>query len=186
MDTKGPKLKITPFDIHGSRLDIGKRLKKWLTRFERELRYSGVDISSKSEIAQMALLIYVGTEAEDIHDSLPDTVKPENVAADNWNVYTKSISKLSTYFLPQQSNDFAVFELMNTRPLAGETTKSYATRLRDAAEKCDFTEWSADKMIKCVLILNIVDEDLRLTCLQKAYTLNQIIEKHLEKNMPEK
>ena len=114
---KGPKLKIVPFEVHGSRLDIGKRWQKWLTRFERELKYSGIDPSEKSEMAQMALLIHVGTEAEDIHDSLPDPVKPEETEQAQWTAYRKSVSKLSSYFMPQQSNDFAVFELMNTKPL---------------------------------------------------------------------
>ena len=77
MATKGPKLKISPFDVHGSRLDLGKRWQKWLTRFERELKYSGIKLNTDSELAQMALLKYVGTEAEDIHDSLPNPVKPD-------------------------------------------------------------------------------------------------------------
>ena len=177
MATKGPKLKISPFDVHGSRLDLGKRWQKWLTRFERELKYSGIKLNTDSELAQMALLIYVGTEAEDIHDSLPNPVKPEGVEETEWTDYRKTVSKLSSYFLPQQSNDFAIFELMTTKPLAGETTKCYTTRLREAADKCDFNQWSAEKMIKCMLIFNMTDEDLRLSCLQKAYTLQEIINK---------
>lgn len=178
---KGPKLKTGPFEVHGSRLDLGKRWQKWLTRFERELKYSGVKLTTDSEIAQMALLIYVGTEAEEIHDSLPEPVKPETVADAQWTEYSKSVSKLSSYFLPQQSNDFAVFEMMNTKPLSGETTKCYATRLREAADKCDFTQWSAEKMIKCILILNLQDEELRMSCLQKVYTLQHIIDKATRK-----
>ena len=79
MATRGPKLKTTPFEVHGSRLDIGKRWSKWLQRFERELIYSGVSPTEKPDMAQMALLIYCGTETEDIHDSLPENPKAEGL-----------------------------------------------------------------------------------------------------------
>ncbi|CAB3977109.1 Hypothetical predicted protein [Paramuricea clavata] len=36
--TKGPKLKVLPFDPHGDRLDLGKRWEKWFERFERDLK----------------------------------------------------------------------------------------------------------------------------------------------------
>ena len=181
MATKGPKLKTTPFEVHGSRLDVGKRWKKWLQRFERELLYQGIDSAEKPKMAQMTLLIHIGNDAEDIHDSLPTPVKPEGLTDAQWTDYQKSVSKFNNYFLPQQSNDFAIFELMNVKPLTAETTKSYAARLREAADKCVFTDWSAEKMIKCILIFNLADEDLRLSCLQKAYTLQQIIDKSSRK-----
>ncbi len=88
--SKGPKLKTLPFEPHGDRLDLGKRWEKWLDRFERELRYNGVDEKVNAEVAQMALLIYVGHEVEDIHDSLPEPVKPEGTADADWNAYYKS------------------------------------------------------------------------------------------------
>ena len=62
MATKGPKLKVLPFDPHGDRLDLGKRWEKWVERFERDLRYNGCDPSEQPEVARMALLIYAGTE----------------------------------------------------------------------------------------------------------------------------
>lgn len=65
--TKGPKLKVLPFDPHGDRLDLGKRWEKWFERFERDLKYNGCDPSKTPEIAKMALLIYAGTEVEDLH-----------------------------------------------------------------------------------------------------------------------
>lgn len=81
MATKGPKLKITPFDPHGDRLNLGKRWERWLERFERDLKYNGCDPSDKeySESAEMALLIYAGPQVEDIHDSLPWPTKPASV-----------------------------------------------------------------------------------------------------------
>ena len=78
---KGPKLKINAFDIEGDRINIGMRWEKWVSRFERELLYNGCCKKTKGPIAQMALLIYAGHEVEDIHDSLPQQVKPEGTPA---------------------------------------------------------------------------------------------------------
>ena len=77
--SRGPKLKIGLFDPYSDWLDLGKRWEKWIERFERDLTYNIVnpDLSTSSDTAQMALLIYAGPEVEDIHDSLPDPVKPE-------------------------------------------------------------------------------------------------------------
>ena len=179
MATKGPKLKITPFDPHGDRLNLGKRWERWLERFERDLKYNGCDPSDNdnNETAQMALLIYAGPQVEDIHDSLPSPTKPASVSTADWTDYRQSKTKLNQYFLPQKSNDFALFELMRVKPEVGERTGNYAARLRKVAEKCDFTDWSADKMIKCLIISNLQDDQLRLICLQKELTLDQLLEK---------
>ena len=59
---KGPKLKISPFDVFGERLDLGKRWEKWVERFTRELKYNGTDPLEKPDMAQMALLTYAGTD----------------------------------------------------------------------------------------------------------------------------
>ena len=177
--SRGPKLKIGLFDPYGDRLDLGKRWEKWIERFERDLKYNRVnpDLPTSSDTAQMALLIYAGPEVEDIHDSLPDPVKPETVSADNWTEYRKTKEKLNIHFLPQRSNDFALFELMRLKPEKEERTRNYAARLRKAAEKCNFQHWSADKMIKCLIISNMHDEQLRLSCLQKEMTLDALLEK---------
>ena len=57
MAEKGPKLKIERFDVHGDRLDLGRQFEKWIDRFEREIKYNGVDLAEKADMAQMALLI---------------------------------------------------------------------------------------------------------------------------------
>ena len=57
-----------------------------------------------------------------------------------------------------------------------ENITNYGTRLRRAADKCAFADWSAEKMIKSLIISNIQDEDLRLKFLQKERTLDQILD----------
>jgi hypothetical protein len=124
MATKGPKLKILPFDPHGDRLNLGKRWERWLERFERDLKYNGCDPNEaeNSETEQMALLIYAGIQVEDIHDSLPSPTRPSSVSNEQWTEYRQSKEKSNQYFLPQKSNDFALFELMRVKPEEGERT----------------------------------------------------------------
>ena len=118
MATRGPRLKILTFDPHGDRFDLGKRWERWLERFERDLKYNGIEpsLSENSEKAQMALLIYAGAEVENIHDSLPILIKPEGISEENWTEYRKSKEKLHKYFSSRQSNDFALFKLMRSNP----------------------------------------------------------------------
>ena len=148
MASKGPKLRVGPFDVTEDRLDCGRLWARLLERFERDLVYSGLVVAEKPDMARAALLIYAGMAVEDIHDSLPDVVKPENTTDENWHVYAKSRAKLSAYFSPQVYNDFAMFELITTGMISGESIAAYTVRLRDAAKKCSFENWNADKMIK--------------------------------------
>ena len=102
-------------------------------------------------------------------------MKPEGIAEANWNDYAKSKAKLSAYFTPESCNDFAVFELINTKMRGDENVANYTLRLREAAQKCDFTGWNANKMIKALLISNMRDEQLRLKLLQKDRTLEEVL-----------
>lgn len=63
---------------------------------------------------------------------------------------------------------------MKTEP--SENITNYATRLRKAANKCDFRNWSAESMIKSLIISNMHDGTLRLKFLQKDRTLDQILD----------
>ena len=60
---------------------MGRKWEKWVERFERELKYKGIYLSSNdnSAMSQMALLIYAGTEVEGLHDTLPAPITPENM-----------------------------------------------------------------------------------------------------------
>ena len=62
------------------------------------------------------------------------------------------------------------------KPELSENITNYAMWLRKVAGKCDFTNWSAEKMNKSLGISNMYDEDLRLKFLQKEKTLDQILE----------
>ena len=157
MENKEPKLKIEPFDVTGDRLDMGRSWSRWLERFQRELAYQGVVIGEKPDLAQAALLIHSGVAVEDIHDSLPDPPKPEGMDEASWTSYEKSKTKLTQYFTPKICNDFAIFELINMHMRSDENIAGYTLRLREAAKKCDFTGGNSEKMIKALVISNMLD-----------------------------
>ena len=58
MASKGPKLRVGPFDVTEDRLNCGRLWARWLERFERDLVYSGVVVAEKLDMARAALLIY--------------------------------------------------------------------------------------------------------------------------------
>ena len=181
MTTRGPKLKIAPFDTTASRLDCGRLWNRWVERFERDLIYQGVDIGGKPDLARAALLIHAGIDVEDIHDTLPDVPKPEALTDIQYTTYQKSKLKLTQYFTPQICNDFAVFELISTKMRGDETVAAYTLRLRELAKKCDFTNWCADTMIKALVISNMSDHELRQKLLQKDRTLSEVLIKAQKK-----
>ena len=66
--------------------------------------------------------------------------------------------------------------MMQLKPETGEGASQYATKLRKAGDKCDFSNWTVEKMIKSLMIANMSDEELRLKFLQKEHTLDEIID----------
>ena len=133
--TKGSKLKVLPFDPHGDRLDLRKRWEKWFKRFERDLKYNGCDPSN----TKIALLIYAGMEVEDLYDTLSEPGRPEGIEKTDWTVYEKYKTKLQLHFSSKHCNDFAIFELLRMKTEPPESITNYATRLRKAASRCNFT-----------------------------------------------
>lgn len=57
----------------------------------------------------MALLIYAGTDVEDLHDTLPEPVRPDDIEEEQWTEYEKSKAKLKIHFSPKRCNNFALF-----------------------------------------------------------------------------
>ena len=108
----------------------------------------------------MALLIYAGSDVEDLNDSLPEPVKPKGDVYIHWTTYAKSKAKLLSYFFPKKCNDYDLFEMTELKPNPAEGASKQATNLRKAGDKCDFSNWSVEKMIKCLMIAHLQDEEL--------------------------
>ena len=154
---------------------MGQQFDKWIDRFERELKYNGVDLNAKADLAQMAFLIYAGPDVEEIHETLVDPPKPEGMDDNRWTSYAKSKARLTNFFTPKKCNDFQIHQLISLKMSIEDTVETFAMKLRVAADKCDFSNWSKEKMIKALLISNMRDEELRLKLLQKERTLDAIL-----------
>ena len=74
---------------------------------------------------------------------------------------------MNVQLLPKTSNVFALCELMSLKPNADDSMIDFAGMLRKSAEKCDFWDCTADKMIKCLVISNMTNEELRLSYWKK-------------------
>ena len=146
MATRGPKLQISPFDVTEDRLYCGRLWSRWVERFERELIYNRVEVSTNPDLARAAILIHAFDPLvaisiskiialEDIHDSLPDMVKPENIETASWTSYAGSKAKLAAYFSPQVCNDFAIFKLINTKIQSSKTIAAYALKTEGSSKE---------------------------------------------------
>ena len=51
------------------------------------MKYNGVDLNAKADLAQMAFLIYAGPDVEEIHETLVDPPKPEGMDDNRWTSY---------------------------------------------------------------------------------------------------
>jgi len=141
---KRPKLRVSPFDLVGNRLDLGRRWEKWLERFERDLKYNGVDPGDKdnAETAQMALLIYAGSDIEDLHDTLPTPTRPTGITNTKWTIYAKSKFTFTFYFTPKKSNE-------DVRKVTNKCSKCGYEKTHKSREECA----SKSQSIKSVCVM---------------------------------
>ena len=63
------------------------------------------------------------------------------------NEYEKLRAKLNDYFMPKRNKHYARYIFLKMRPVAGESTVTHATRLREnKTQECDFKD-SCDERI---------------------------------------
>ena len=72
------------------------------------------------------------------------------------NEYEKLRKKLNNYFMPKRNKHHARYFFLKSKPIAGETTVTYATRLREKVQDCEFgTTTQCDERILEHLIQTI-------------------------------
>ena len=119
--TETRNLRALPFLPTEDQLSTGKAWEEWLEDIEREFRYFRI---SNPADRKDAMIIYGGKELARLEKSLPDPVG-------DLNEYEKLRMKLNDYFSPKRNKHYARYMFLKMRPLAGETTVAYATRLRE-------------------------------------------------------
>ena len=160
-------LRALPFQITEDQLSTGKEWEDWLEAIEREFRYFKLSnpIDKKD-----ALIIYGRKEIAQLEKSLPDPTE------ESLNENEKLRKKLNNYFMPKRNKHHARYIFLKSKPLAGETTVTYATRLREKAQDCEFgTATQCDEHILEHLIQTIKNESLIQRCISKGWNLSQFL-----------
>ena len=140
--TETRNLRALPFRITEDQLSTGKEWEDWLEAIEREFRYfKMINPTDKKD----ALTIYGGKEIARLEKSLPEPTE------ESLNEYEKLRKKLNDYFMPKRNKHHARYIFLKMNPVAGETTVSYATRLRVKAQDCEFQTIENESLIqKCI------------------------------------
>ena len=168
--TETRNLRALPFLITGDQLSTGKEWEDWLEAIEREFRYFKIINPLDKKVA---LIIYGGKEISRLEKSLPD---PTGEDAESLNEYEKLRKKLNDYFLLKRNKHHARYIFLKSKPIAGEKTVTYATRLREKAQDCEFgSAAQCDERILEHLIQTIEHESLIQRCISKGWSLPQFL-----------
>ncbi len=161
--TETRKLKTPPFIIPEDAIAIGGAWDEWLEGIEREFRYFKItEAADKKD----SLIIYGRREIAPLEKNLPDGAEG--------NAYKKLTDKLNAYFTPKKNKHHARYLFTKTRQAAGESTSSYAARLRQKAKECDFGANKDDRILEH-LIQTIDNQSLIQKTISKTWTLEQIL-----------
>ena len=131
---------------------------------KREFRFFGI---TNDQDKVDALIIYGGTEITQLEKRLPEQ-------EGNGNKYTKLKMKLNDYFLPKKNKHYARYQFLLTKLQQNESILSYATRLREKARTCEFT--NTDERLLGHLIQTVTNKTLVQKAINKKWGLTQFQE----------
>ena len=131
---EGGKNSIGKFDCYSDPSSLGKRWKRWLTSFELFADGKGLiiqDDKDDNKQRRRALLLHLaGPDVQDVFLTLTDTGGVKD--------YAKAVEALNGYFAPQVNPAYARHSFRQMQQKPGETIQQFATRLRKAAQDCDY------------------------------------------------
>ena len=117
-----------------------------------------------------ALKIYVSKEIKKLARNLPDTAPL--VGDDD---YKKLKRKLDHHFLPKKNKQHARYTFNKQKQIEGESVVTYAARLREKSQDCEFGEQTEDRILEH-LIQTIKDSELVKRSIQRKWNLDQFLE----------
>ena len=163
----GKSLKIEPFKIPEQPLEVGRAWREWIEDFEDEISYFEI-IEIRDRVS--ALKIYGGKEIKKLARNLPDTAPL--VGDDD---YKKLKRKLDHHFLPKKNKQHARYTFNKQKQIEGESVVTYAARLREKSQDCEFGEQTEDRILEH-LIQTIKDSELVKRSIQRKWNLDQFLE----------
>ncbi|XP_045178131.2 uncharacterized protein LOC123538228 [Mercenaria mercenaria] len=127
MAENSQNLKISPF-IGGEDYRMSNEIwTKWIDKLELELRFVEItDLKKKKD----ALLVYGGKEIRKLENNSTDQETGDR--------YEKLKAKLTEHFATKKNIYYNRYIFLKMRPEHGESTGSYAARLREKTVGCDF------------------------------------------------
>jgi len=135
-----------------------------LEGIEREFRFFRIhDPLDKKD----ALIIYGGKEIARLEKSLAD---PEN---GELNEYERLREKLCNYYAPKKNKHYSRYIFSKLRPLCGESTTAYATRLREKSHDCEF-ENEDDRILEHI-IQTTKNQSLVKKTINRRWTLTEML-----------
>jgi glycyl-tRNA synthetase alpha subunit len=161
--TETRNLRSPPFIAPEEPCATGNAWEEWLEGIEREFRYFKItDPVDKKD----ALIIYGGKQVAKLEKSLPN---PES-----GNPYEKLRTKLNNHYLPKKNKHYARYQFLKLRPNPGESTSSYAARLREKATDCEFVDTHDDRILEHI-IQTLENKTLIHKSINKAWDLTQFL-----------
>ena len=138
---------LSPFDPVSDPTSLGPRWKAWKRRFEMYITALGVT----DDTQKRALLLYqAGQATQDIFDTFTDTGESKGCK--------KALEKLDEYFTPKKNVAYEIFKFRTAVQLPNETVDNFATRLRQLAKTCSFTNQDAE--VKSAIIQHCTSKRL--------------------------
>ncbi|MCG8094404.1 MAG: DDE-type integrase/transposase/recombinase [Candidatus Thiodiazotropha endolucinida] len=148
--------------MNGDSSSLGHRWEKYLNKLEN--LFVGMNIDSRKR-RKALLLHYSGDEVFDIYQTLDNT--------GDENGYEETKTALTDYFKPQVNEEFEIFQFRQMKQTDFETVDDFATRLRQKAEYCGFTDKT--KEIKSQIIQGCKSAKLRRKVLQENLDLTNLL-----------
>ena len=118
-----------------------------------------------------AMIIFGGRELACLEKSLP------NPTDEGMNDYDRLQSKINAYFIPKRNKHYARYQFLNMQNTASETAASYAARLREKANKCNFGETLEDRILQHI-IQTIANQTLIQKYINNGWNLNFFLKPH--------
>ena len=150
------------FNVYGEETSSGTKWNKYMCKLEN--LFTGLSIESKKR-KKALLLHYAGDDVFDIYETL-------NLANNDSN-YEETKQGLENYFSPRKNTEFEKYEFRNLYQQENETIDSFATRLRQKAENCQFVEKEGE--IRSQIIQGCLNKKLRIKCLESEKSLADIL-----------
>ncbi|XP_066932937.1 uncharacterized protein [Clytia hemisphaerica] len=116
---------VQNFDPRGDPQTLSQRWERWQKSFTYFITASGIGNDARKK----ALLLHtMGTETQELFETLPDTGQ----------TYDEAVEALTTYFIPQKNVTFERSVFNNANQQTHETTEQYVSRLCKLAQNCDY------------------------------------------------